>query len=157
MSLHLRGFLSGSVRATKNRPAPFQIRRPAGRGWTGAETMNPEPTLPAAASSPSPSHRVPHERATPQRTRRVRESRLHRAVVHALATRPALTGMILLEYGLRLVAEALLASARWALGTGTKWALYLVTAGLVSYCTLVGLPRSLQMIDGGGTGAGIVA
>jgi hypothetical protein len=86
--------------------------------------MNPEPTLPAAASSLSPSDRVLHERATP---------------------------------GIRLVAEVLGAGARWALSTGTKWALYVVAAGLVSYCTLVGLPRRLQMMDGRGTGAGIEA
>jgi hypothetical protein len=118
--------------------------------------MNPEPTLPAAVSLSS-SNRAPHERATTQRTPRARERRLHRAVVHALATRPAITGIVLLEYGLRLVAEALGASARWAFGTGTKWALYAVTAVLVSYCTLVSLPRSLQMMDGRGTGAGIEA
>ena len=93
--------------------------------------MNPEAPLPAAASSLSPSDRVLRERATPQRTPLVRES--------------------------RLVVEALAASARWSLGTGTKWALYLVAAGLVSYCTLVGLPRSLHLIDGGGPGAGMEA
>ncbi len=117
--------------------------------------MNPEPTLPADVSL-SPSDRVPPERAKPQRAPRARSSRLHRAVVHALATRPALTGTVLLEYGLRLVAEALAAGARWAFGTGTKWALYVVAAGLVAYCTLAGLPRSLEMMDGG-TGAGMQA
>jgi hypothetical protein len=119
--------------------------------------MNSEPTLPTATSSLSPSECVLHERATPERPRRARASRLHCAVVHALATRPALTGIVLLEYGLRLIAEALAASARWALGTGTKWALYVVAAGLVSYCTLVGLPRGVQMIDGSGAGAGMEA
>jgi hypothetical protein len=66
---------------------------------------------------------------------------LHRRTVRALATRPLLTGLVALEYGLRYAAG----SAR----TSARWALFFAAAGLLSFCAIVGSPRPLHPDDPG--------
>jgi hypothetical protein len=72
---------------------------------------------------------------------------LHRRVVHALATRPPLGGIVVLDYGLRYAAGALRGGARWALS--------FAGAAFITLWVVIGAPRALGPIDLGGPEAAL--
>jgi hypothetical protein len=78
-----------------------------------------EPNRPCPTRNPVPS--------TPS------EHGVHRRVVRALATRP-LTGVVLLDYGIRHAVASLAGIAGWALT--------LAAGALLSFCAIVRRPRA---------------
>jgi hypothetical protein len=93
--------------------------------------MNPTstPTAPPVTQSQD---NLPGERATRELPLTQRQAILQRRVLRSLATSSSLTGMPVLDYGLHYVAVALHRSARWAL--------LFASAGVLSFCAVLGAP-----------------